>query len=238
MKKSNKSGFGAIESFVRAYWPLVFIPVVYGLILPWGFANLPRLGNDFGNIVVGGVVLYLFLFKSDMRQRRLMIMMQVFAFAFETANVASGFYHYVYPQMPYYAAVPMWITLGWAAVGWWCVKSFENFRRIPAWVSYAIVGISLIAVGFAFDYWVPSMIFAVVGIYLAENVVTEIPLGMIAFATVFGLLNEVVGPLCNIWSFTDKVGLNHIPEFGQLSIGYAYVLIFCLWLAGYDKLKD
>jgi hypothetical protein len=210
---------------------------MFGLVLPWGYASFPLLGHDFANMLIGAIAFYLFLYESTLRQRRLMIIMQVFAYAFETANVSSGFYHYVFPTMPYYSAVPLWITLGWAIMGWWSVRAIDRFRRVPAWFSYSIAGAAMISVGFAFDYWMPSMVFAIFGIYLAERACRQIPVGLIVFATVFGILNEVFGPLSGVWSFTDAHGISHIPEFGLLSIGYAYVLVFCMWLAGYDRFE-
>lgn len=238
LSKVKTENAGAFEATVRSFAPLISIPIVYGLVVPFLLSLFPQYGHDSVTAVLGAITAYIFVFHADTRARRLMAILIVFSFAFETANVASGFYHYVYPVPLYYLTSPLWIVLGWSVVGWYSVKAMPLFRKIPAWLAYGLVAASLLAVATAYNYWVPSLAFALFGVFLAALACQRIPVGMIAFTTIFGIVNEVVGSYFNIWSFTDKAGIAHIPEFGQLSIGYAFVLIFCLWLAGYDPIEN
>jgi hypothetical protein len=59
-----------------------------------------------------------------------------------------------------------------------------------------------------------------------------------AFGSMMGLVLEVSGTALGVWAYTTAAGLPATPEFGQLALGYATVLIFCYWLAGYDRLEE
>ncbi len=214
-----------VSDIIKVCLPLLLIPATFIFVLPYG--------HDAANLFIGAVFAYVFLFKSDMRGRRLMVILSTFAFAFETANVASGFYHYVgHPSLP------MWVAMGWAVLGWYIVSLIPVFRKVEEWVAVGANAIALLLVAIQYNFWGVTMLFAAAGPYVYTRASSTLPTMFFAFGSIMGLVLEVCGTTLGIWAYTNTAGLPATPEFGQLALGYATVLIFCYWLAGYDRLEE
>lgn len=205
--------------------PLLLIPATFIFVIPYG--------HDATNLFIGGVFAWVFLFKADMRGRRLMVILSTFAFAFETANVASGFYHYAgHPSLP------MWVAMGWAVLGWYIVSLMPIFKKVPEWLAVGANALALLFVAIQYNFWSVTLLFAAAGPYVYTRASSTLPSMFFAFGSIIGLVLEVSGTFLGVWAYTTAAGLPTTPEFGQLALGYATVLIFCYWLAGYDRLEE
>jgi hypothetical protein len=213
------------SDFLKVALPLLLIPATFIVVLPFG--------HDAANLFIGAVFAFVFLFKSDLRGRRLMIILSTFAFAFETANVASGFYHYAgHPSLP------MWVAMGWAVLGWYIVSLLPVFKKIPEWAALSANAIALLAVAFAYNFWQVTLLFAAIAPLIYTRASSRLPTAFFAFGSMMGLVIEVSGTSLGLWKYSASGGFLGIPEFGQLALGYATVLIFSYWIAGYDRLEE
>ncbi len=211
--------------FIRIAFPLALIPIVFAFLFPYG--------HDVINLFIGAVLFYVFLFQADPRARRLIVILSVFAGIFEIANVASGFYSYAGHPL-----VPLWVAMGWAVLGWYAVWLVPVLRKIPDWLAFSASTLALLIVSMSYHYWALSMLFAAVGVVLLARASTRLPAAFFAFGAIIGLVLEVAGTYLGVWKYTTASGALAIPEFGQLSIGYAMVLAFAAWAAGYDPLPE
>lgn len=222
MAKENSS---LVLNIIRVCLPLLLIPATFIFVIPYG--------HDAASLFIGAVFAYVFLFKSDLRGRRLMIILSTFAFVFETANIALGFYHYTgHPSLP------LWVTMGWAVLGWYLVSLIPVFRKVSEWAAVAANTIALLLVAIQYNFWQVSMLFAAAGPFVYARASATLPTMFFAFSSIIGLVIEVCGTALGVWAYTNAAGLPATPEFGQLALGYATVLIFCYWLAGYDRLEE
>ena len=213
------------SDLVKFLIPLLLIPITFIVLKPYG--------HDVINLFIGAVFAWVFLFKADLRGRRLMIILSTFAFAFETANVASGFYHYTGHDN-----LPMWVAMGWAVLGWYIVSLIPLFQKVKEWIAISLNAIALLLVAFAYNFWGVSLLFAAAGPFVYTRGSLTLPTMFFAFGSIIGLVIEVSGTALGMWAYNTATGLPAIPEFGQLALGYATVLIFCYWLAGYDRLEE
>ena len=221
--RPERSGFRWVLELFRIALPLALIPIVFAFLFPFG--------HDVINLFIGAVLFYVFLFQADQRARRLIVILSVFAGIFEIANVASGFYSYAGHPL-----VPLWVAMGWAVLGWYAVWLVPVFRKIPDWLAFSASTLAILSVSLAYHYWALSMLFAAVGVVLLSKTSTRFPAAFFAFGAIIGLVLEVAGTSLGVWRYTTASGALAIPEFGQLSIGYAMVLAFATWAAGYDSL--
>ncbi|MFA6330027.1 MAG: hypothetical protein WCX64_05095 [Candidatus Micrarchaeia archaeon] len=213
------------SDLIRVFLPLLLIPATFILVLPFG--------HEATNLFIGAVFACVFLWKADVRGRRLMVMLSAFAFVFETANVGTGFYSYTGYNM-----TPLWVAMGWSVLGWYIVSLIPVFRKVPDWVAYAVNALALLAVAVYFNFWHVSMLFAAVGVALFSKTTSRVPGAFFAFGSLMGLLIEVSGTALSRWTYYSAQGLPTTPEFGQLALGYSVALLFCFWLAGYDRLEE
>jgi hypothetical protein len=213
------------SNLTKVVLPLLLIPATFVFVLPYG--------HDAANLLVGAVLAYVFLFRADMRARRMMVFLSAFAFIFETANIGTGFYKYTG-----HALVPLWIGMGWAVLGWYAVSLMPIFKRIPDWAAYAANVLALLAVAAAYNFWPLSLLFAAVGVVLLARASVRVPAAFFAFASIMGLVLEASGTALGRWTYLSGQGLPTTPEFGQLALGYAMALAFCFWISGYDRLEE
>ncbi|MBI5226533.1 hypothetical protein HY994_04860 [Candidatus Micrarchaeota archaeon] len=208
-------------SILPKLWPLAFVPITILVV--------QRFGHDGANLLLGALFLYLFIQKADLRLRRLMIVLAVFSGLFETANVASGAYTYFGAL-----ASPLWISLGWAILGWWFMQLKPALEKVPFNAAFAAISIVIAAASFSNHTLGLTTAISIAGLYALSLSVKQ-PFAMFAFSSLFAIIAEVSGTYGRIWGYFD---LNHAPvppDLAMLALVYSVVMAFSIWISGYEN---
>jgi hypothetical protein len=218
MTNQTATAFSAIASL----WPLLFVPLTLMAVLSFG--------HDGGNLLLGALFLYLFVRHADLKTRRLMIVLAVFSGLFETANVASGAYQYVGTL-----GSPLWISLGWAIMGWWVVKILPLARKIPFNAAYATTAAVIVIASFFNQTISLTTPIALAGLYALAQAVRQ-PFAIYAFTSLFAIIAEFSGTFSNVWNYFNVNGNLIPPDLAMLALVYPIVMAFSIWVSGYENL--
>lgn len=202
-------------------WPLAFVPLTI-------FA-VQKFGHEAANILLGVLFLGLFVWKADLPLRRLMIVLAVFSGLFETANVASGAYTY-FDSL----ASPLWISLGWAILGWWFMQLKDEAAKISNNSAFAFTLIILVAVSFFNHTLSLSTPIALAGLYALSLAVRQ-PFALYAFASIFALIAEFSGTYAGIWGYFNVNNQPVPPDLAMLALAYPTILAFSIWISGFEN---
>ncbi len=211
----------ALISIVPKLWPLLFVPMTILVV--------QRFGHDGANVLLGALFLYLVIQKADLKLRRLMITLALFSGIFETANVASGAY-------TYFGAVgsPLWISLGWAILGWWFMQLKPAAEKISFNASFAGIAVVIAAASFFNHTLGLTTLIAIAGLYALGLAIRQ-PFALYAFTSLFAIIAEWSGTMGGIWGY---FGLNHQavpPDLAMLALAYSVVMAFSIWISGFEN---
>ncbi len=201
-------------------WPLLFVPLT--IILA------KNVGHEAANLLLGAVFLYVFIYRSDIRLRRFMIVLGVFSGIFETANLASGSY-----SMSGTTVSPLWVSLGWSILGWWLMQLEPLAKRITFTTAFlATIGLIVAAnlLSHTFSVGTP---FALAGLYALGLAVRQ-PFALYTFVCGFSILAEMSGTYSGLWGYYDSNGLNILPDFALMALLYCAVIVSAIWISGFE----
>ena len=209
---------------IHKLWPLALVPLTLFLVKNYG--------HSAGNLLLGAVFAYLFIKKSDIRTRRLMVVLAVMGAIFETANVAAGLYSYFGTL-----GSPLWISLGWALLGWWVASLEPILSRVRNKAALYASGAAVMLFPLLNGNFSLSSPIAVAGLY-ALSLASTLPFAVYAFAALFAILAEYAGTFAGVWGYFNPAGTRAAvpPDLAGLAMAYAIVLAFCFWVSGYETL--
>ncbi|MDP2717615.1 MAG: DUF2878 family protein [Candidatus Micrarchaeota archaeon] len=205
---------------VASLWPLLFVPLTLMAVLSFG--------HDGGNLLLGALFIYLFVRHADLKTRRLMIVLAVFSGLFETANVASGAYEYFGTL-----GSPLWISLGWAIMGWWVVHILPLARRVPFKAAYAVAAGAIVAAAYLNGTLSLTTPIALAGLYALSLAVTQ-PFAIYAFTALFAIVAEFSGTFSGVWGYFNFDGYPMPPDLAMLALVYPTVMAFSFWASGFE----
>ena len=208
---------------ISLLWPFLFVPAT--LYIAKSFGHLAA------TFVLSVLFFSLFVFKADVKTRRLMLVLAVFSAVFETANIGVGAYKYLGT-----ITTPTWISIGWGILGWWLVSLEKEFSKISFKTSFAAICVLLVAVPWFNNSLSVSSAIAIAGLYLLSLCVSQ-PFSIYAFTALFGMIAEYSGTAAGVWAyFSPSDGKTPVsPDLAYLALGYALILAFCFWISGYEN---
>ena len=217
-RKQESTGFDFLK-----LWPILFVPATLYVVM--------QFGNDYANILVAILFFGVFAFKSDMRTRRLMLVLAAMGNIFETANTAAGFYKYIGTL-----GAPLWIPLGWAVLGWWVASMEGEFRKISMKTGMAVTSAALLLSPLAVGSISISSIIAIAGLYCI-SLASRLPYAAFGFTALFSIMLEYMGTTIGAWQYFDPMGSGAPipPNLAALAMAYATALALCLWISGFEK---
>ncbi len=204
-------------------WPFVFVPIT--LYAAKTFGHLAA------TLLLSALFFYLFVFKAERKTRRLMIVLAVFSAAFETANVGAGLYSY-----PGTIGAPLWISIGWAVLGWWLASLEKQFSKISFKTSFAVISLLLVAFPLYNNSFSVNSAMAIAGLYMLSLCISQ-PFSLYAFTALFAMVVEYSGTVTGVWNYFNLNGTNGIvpADLAYLALAYSLILAFCFWISGYEK---
>ncbi len=208
---------------VFSFWPVLFVPATLYAVRAFG-----HVGAD---LLLGALFFYLFVFKSGLAVRRLMICLAVLATLFETANVAAGIYKY-----DGVLGGPLWISLGWGILGWWTDSLRPGLSKISFRHAFAGICAALLLFPLLNGTLSVASAIAAAGFY-ALSLATTSPFGLFLFTALFSMLAEYSGTAMKVWTYFDLNGSGAAiaPNLALLSLAYSMVMAFAFWVSGYEK---
>ncbi len=222
-KLTGKTSFPIGLSFLAKLWPLILVPLT--------IIAVKQFGHDGANVLLGALFILVFAKKADLKTRRLMIVLAVLSGLFETANVASGAYQY-------FGALgsPLWISLGWAILGWWFVQLTKEAEKISFNAAFAATAIVIALASFANQTLTLTTPISIAALYALSLAVRQ-PFALYAFVSLFAIIAEWSGTFGNVWGYFN---LNHQPvppDLATLAMAYPIVMAFSVWVSGYENEK-
>lgn len=202
-------------------WPLLFVPLTLFAVKSYGHVA--------GNLLLGALFLYLIVARSDLKTRRLMIVLAVFSTLFETANVASGAYTYHGTL-----GAPLWIGLGWAILGWWLVQLSPKLKSVPFWPAFGVASAALALASYLTGTLSVQVAFSVAGLYVLSLAIAQ-PFAIYAFTSLFAIVAEWSGTFAGVWTYYDAAQKAVAPDLAMLALVYPVVLAFSFWVSGFER---
>ena len=208
---------------------MLLIPL---LIIPITLYGVSWFGNDAGNAIIGLAFFTGFIKFADMKERKLMLSLAIFAMVFEAANVALGAYKYTNSFL-----IPFWIPIGWGLVGLYIIKNKSAFERVGKTATLILIALLYLAVlgisGFSTNAIIASVM-AAAGTY-AISLSSKLPPATFLFTGFLGILIEFAGTGMGTWSYLDSAGLPISAPFAVLGMSYAAVFAFGTWVSRIDE---
>ncbi|GEM_PF-1538642 len=203
-------------------WPLAFVPLTIVLV--------QNVGHDAANVLLGALFLFVFIYRSDIRLRRFMIVLAVFSGVFETANLASGSY-----RLDGAVYSPLWISLGWAILGWWLIKLEPLAKNVSFTAAFVSATVVILLANLATQTLSVGTPLALAGLYALGLAVRQ-PFALYAFVCVFSILAELSGTFSGLWGYYAADGRPLLPDFALMALLYCAVIVSAIWISGYETL--
>lgn len=184
-------------------------------------------GNLYGDFVVG-VIFFAAAYFSSKETRKLMITLAVISGMFETANVAVGSYAYNGTS-----GSPLWVSLGWGALGWWLVNS-SILKNLEFKAAFPLSVLVIFSTAVLTNTLSPFLIISIAGLYVISLASSQ-KYGMFLGTAFLGCFIEYFGTFFGAWSYLNSAGSVVLPSFASLAMSYSAVYAFCFWVSGYEK---
>lgn len=212
-----------LKSLAKLVLPLLLIPV---LMYPLSF------GHEIQNLVIALVFVFGMISTQNIKHRRLMIVMAVFATIFESINVLTGAYVYTGAQL-----VPIWIGIGWGVLGRYLTQNIEFLKKVPDNISYILAVAIYSIIGFSSGFSlsaVSAVVFAILGVFVLR-ISSKYPASFFLLSGVSGMIIEIFGTTFGAWKYFDSTGAPISVPLVPLAFSYAAVMGFCAWICGVEN---
>jgi hypothetical protein len=213
------------KSILKFILPLFIIPIT--LLAVHSFGHIA------GDIIIGIAFFASIVFVAKTQnERRLMIVMSIFAMLFETANVAIGIYKYEYTVQ-----IPVWVAIGWGVLGFYIYKNLPVTKLLSLKNSLILSVILFVLVwvlmgsSFSGANGVVALLIILGSIFVLSKS-SSFPHSFYLHMALCGMLIEYLGTSIGVWTYFDpatKIAMG-VPLLG-LGMAYASVMSFCIWIS-------
>ena len=201
-------------------------------IIPLTLYSVSLFGHNAANAIIGlFFVIGVAKFTKTKEEKRFAIILAIFAFVFETANLAIGAYKYVDVVF-----APIWVGLGWGVVGLYLLRNSLVLKTITDKHTYVILSLLYLLLwlynGTIFSEFI-FFIFSLAAVYVL-SISSKFSASFFGFTSILGIVIEFSGTSFGIWAYLSELG-NVIPApLAQLGMAYTSVVAFCLWISRVD----
>lgn len=198
------------------------------LLVPITFLGALNFGHQIADIIIG-IVFFICIINKDTttKEKKMMIILAVFALIFEEVNVLSGAYKYVNINI-----VPLWVGLGWAVLGLYIHKNSKVLSKVNNKTTYFCALVIYLLIWLAYGARMDHLIalgFALGSIYVLSKIDNTATHHL--FAGIVGMIIEFSGTGVGLWTYFDNLGKPIVVPLLYLSMVYASIVAFCSWLS-------
>lgn len=213
------------KSILKFILPLLLIPLI--------LISVNAYGHIAGDIIIGLIFfISIFFFTKTHQERRLMLVMAIFAIIFETANVAIGLYKYIFTIQ-----IPVWVGIGWGVLGLYVYKNLDLTRKINLKNSILLSIVLFVVIWLLLGFSLTGSngfvaLLVLIGTVYVLSFSSTFPHAMYLHMALMGILIEFLGTYLGVWTYYDPA-TNLAVATPLLGAGAAYAsaMAFCIWIS-------
>lgn len=224
MNKKNNAKIS--EVFVSLVIPLILIPL--------GLFSALYFGHGITNLIMGLAFLICAIKSANPNEKKMMLILTIFALIFEEVNVLSGAYVYSNTKL-----VPIWVGLGWSILGLYIHKNSKNFAHINDKLVYGVAFLIYVSIWLLYGAQISqltNLALAISTIFLLSKIDKNAAHHF--FASLMGMVIEFSGTSLGVWTYFDEAGKPIAVPLLTLSMAYAAVIAFCFWISERAKIAE